>query len=97
MLTPHQLTVPPVSCSQGRAQRRESEMTDSTIILAEPAVPGRVAGRLRRHLREVSDRAHAAGDAHAQAMGWTIAQTPGPLGLSGRTYRDPRFDARRPR
>jgi hypothetical protein len=73
-------------------------MTNSTIVLAEPAVPGRVAGRLHRHLQELSDRAHAAGDAHAEAMGWTITQTPGPLGLAGRTYRDPRFDAlRRPR
>lgn len=56
-----------------------------------------LARRCQAAMRGLSDRAHAAEDAHAQAMGWTTTQTPGLLGLAGRTYRDSRFDAlRRP-
>ena len=47
-----------------------------------------VAGRL-------SDRIYAADDDHARARGWEVIQTPGRLGLTGRSYRDRRFDARR--
>jgi hypothetical protein len=50
-----------------------------------------LADRCRAALREFSDRAHAIGDAHARAMGWTISQIPDPLGLAGRSYRDLRF------
>ena len=42
------------------------------------------AGRL-------SNRIHASGDARARAAGWEITPTPGRAGLTGRTYRDPRF------
>jgi hypothetical protein len=56
-----------------------------------------LAGRFRAAMGRLSDRAHASGDARAQAMAWTTTQTPGPLGLAGRVCRDPRFDAlRRP-
>ncbi len=45
--------------------------------------------------RTLSDRAHAAGDDRARAIGWEVTSTPGPLGLRGRNYRDPRFATRR--
>jgi len=60
-------------------------LTNRTAIGAHT---GAVAERL-------SDRIHAADDDHARAQGWEITQTPGRLGLTGRSYRDPRFDARR--
>ncbi len=53
------------------------------------------AVRYRATARELADRAHAAGDAHALASGWAVTRTPGPLGLAGRTYWDPRFATRR--
>jgi hypothetical protein len=51
-----------------------------------------IARRCRAVMGGLSDRAHAAGDAEARALGWTTTRTPGLLGLAGRTYRDPRFD-----
>jgi hypothetical protein len=45
------------------------------------------AGRL-------STRVHASSDARARALGWEITRTPGRAGLTGRTYRDPRFATR---
>ena len=56
-----------------------------------PARPGGLAGRCRAWLARIADRAHASGDARARAAGWTVTMTTGPLGLSGRAYRDPRF------
>ena len=53
-----------------------------------------LARRLRAAAGRISDAAHAAGDDRAQASGWTITRTAGPLGLAGRAYRDPRFDTR---
>jgi hypothetical protein len=50
---------------------------------------------VRIALQKLGNRAHARGDAFALAAGWTVTMTHGPLGLSGRTYRDPRFGARR--
>ncbi len=46
--------------------------------------------------RKLSDRIHAAAEDHARALGWEVTENPGPLGLNGRIYRDPRFNARRP-
>ena len=43
----------------------------------------------------LSDRIHAAADDRGRALGWEVTKTPGRLGLSGRSYRDPRFAARR--
>lgn len=64
--------------------------------IASPAAgPPRVADLLRAAGRKLSNRAHATGDERARATGWEVASTPGPLGLRGRNYRDPRFTARR--
>ena len=52
-----------------------------------------LAARIARARQQAGDRAHARGDAAAAANGWTVSVTGGPLGLAGRTYRDPRFDA----
>ena len=65
--------------------RNHPGLTSHTAIGARSRA---VAGRL-------SDRIHAADDEHARALGWEVTHTPGPLGLTGRSYRDPRFDARR--
>jgi hypothetical protein len=51
------------------------------------AAPPAVGGRL-------SDRIHAAADDRARALGWEVNQTPGRLGLSGRSYHDPQFTVR---
>jgi hypothetical protein len=55
----------------------------------------RIRGAVRAVARKLSDRIHAAEDARARALGWEITEIPGWLGLHGRSYRDPRFDARR--
>ena len=54
-----------------------------------------IAARLRAVGERLSGRMHAAADDRARALGWEVTQTPGRLGLSGRSYRDPRFAARR--
>ena len=57
------------------------------------ALTGRsITARIRHAAGRLSDRVHAAADDRARALGWEI--TPGPFGLSGRRYRDPRFDDR---
>lgn len=71
-------------------------MTTTTTTARGQMRTGSLTRRLRSALVGMADRAHARGDAHAQAIGWTVAATPGPLGLAGRTYRDPRFTTRRP-
>jgi hypothetical protein len=68
-------------------------MSITTTAHSRPGSPTR---RLRSALAGLAGRAHASGDARAQARGWTVTATPGPLGLAGRTYRDPRFAALRP-
>jgi hypothetical protein len=55
----------------------------------------RIAGLVGGIGRKLSDRIHAASDDRARTRGWTVTETTGRLGLSGRSYRDPRFDARR--
>lgn len=60
-----------------------------------PARLGQLAERVHAASERLSGNAHAAGDAQARARGWTVTRTPGPLGLSGRAYRDPRFGTRR--
>ncbi len=64
-------------------------------IAATPAGRPRIADLVRATARKLSDRVHAAADDHARAQGWMVTETPGRLGLSGRSYRDPRFTARR--
>jgi hypothetical protein len=60
------------------------------------ATSGRgITARIRAAGERLSDRIHAAADDRARALGWEVTQTPGRLGLSGRSYRDPRFTTRR--
>ena len=69
---------------------RRTGMTGHTTT-GRPGITARIqaaGGRL-------SDRIHAAADDRARARGWEITQTPGRLGLGGRSYRGPRFAARR--
>ena len=51
--------------------------------------------RIRAAGERLSDRIHAAADDRVRARGWQVTHTPGRFGLSGRSYRDPRFAARR--
>ncbi len=60
------------------------------------AIAGRgIAARLRAACERLSGRVHAAADDRARALGWQVTPTTGRLGLTGRSYRDPRFAARR--
>jgi hypothetical protein len=63
-------------------------------ITAAPAARLRIASLARATARTLSDRVHATGDDQARALGWQVTETPGPLGLTGRRYRDPRFATR---
>jgi hypothetical protein len=54
-----------------------------------------MTARIRAVGERLSTRIHAAADDRARALGWEVTQTPGRFGLSGRSYRDPRFAARR--
>jgi hypothetical protein len=56
--------------------------------------PG-ITARIRAAGERLSDRIHAAADDRARAQGWQVTHTPGRFGLSGRSYHDPRFAARR--
>ena len=56
---------------------------------------GRLGELARATARRLSDRAHAAADQRARALGWQVTEDPGWFGLAGRSYRDPRFTARR--
>ena len=62
---------------------------------ATPVPRPRATGLTRNAGRTLSDRIHAAADDHARAQGWEVTETRGRFGLRGRTYRDPRFNARR--
>jgi hypothetical protein len=66
-------------------------MSTITTGAGGPARRGNLTGRCRARLAGIADRVHASGDARARAAGWTVTATPGRFGLSGRTYRDPRF------
>ena len=59
-----------------------------------PAGRPRIPELVRIAARRFSGRAHARADARARARGWAVTETPGWLGLNGRSYRDPRFAAR---
>lgn len=73
--------------------RKASRMTQYTA--ARPAGRPGIAGLARLAGRTLSNRIHATADQRARARGWHITETPGPLGLRGRRYRDPRFTALR--
>ena len=53
-----------------------------------------ITARPRAACQRLSGRVHAAADDRARARGWQVTPTPGRLGLTGRSYRDPRFAAR---
>ena len=55
----------------------------------------RIADLVDALARKLSDRVHGAADDRARALGWEITETAGRLGLRDRSYRDPRFAARR--
>ena len=63
-------------------------------IPAAPAGRSGIADLVRSAARKLSNRMHATADDRARARGWEVTETPGRLGLSGRRYRDPRFDTR---
>ncbi len=69
-------------------------MTETTARRRADGMPGRLTVRVARLQRQLSDRAHADGDAFARQHGWTITRTTGRLGFGARTYRDPRFGQR---
>lgn len=60
----------------------------------DSAISNSPARRLGAALTRLAARAHAAGDDRARARGWAVTSVPGPLGLHGRAYRDPRFVTR---
>ena len=73
-----------------------------TPTLSRPGMTSHIATgrqgmtvRIRAVGGRLSDRIHAATDGRARARGWQVTQTLGRFGLSGRSYRDPRFAARR--
>ena len=70
-------------------------MTEITTRRTAGHAPGRLAARIARLRRQLSDRVHVGGDVFAREHGWTITTTTGRLGFSTRSYRDPRFDQRR--
>ena len=59
---------------------------------ATPPRPSR-PGSVTRAAAAITARLHAGADARARAAGWSVTAVPGPLGLHGRAYRDPRFTA----
>ena len=73
-------------------KRKANRMTQH--ITAVPAGHPRLADLDRTAGRRLSDRIHSAADDRARARGWEITAAPGPLGLRGRSYRDPRFKRR---
>ena len=75
-------------------RKRKNRLMTPDIVATTASRP-RVADLVRAAGRKLSDRMHAAADDRAQALGWTVTETPGRLGLHGRSYHDPRFAARR--
>jgi len=78
----------------GTRTLRTTGMSTNTAATARPVRGRASARRVRVALTALSARLHAPGDTRARDMGWTVTVVPGPLGLTGRSYRDPRFGAR---
>jgi hypothetical protein len=70
-------------------------MTQITIH-PRAGVVARASAWVRRRQGELSDRVHAAADERARRYGWEVAGSTGRFGFGARTYRDPRFEGRRP-
>jgi len=66
-------------------------------VAASPEGRPRIADFVRAAAGKLSDRMHAAADDRARARGWTVTEIPGRLGLTGRSYHDPRFARRQDR
>jgi hypothetical protein len=66
-----------------------------TTVPARAGITTRLTSWISRIPQTLSTRIHASADQRARACGWQVTKTTGPLGLGGRTYRDPRFDHRR--
>jgi hypothetical protein len=67
----------------------------TTEIQRRRGIAARIIVWVSARQRELSDRVHAAGDAAAGQHGWTVTAATGRFGFGARSYRDPRFDARR--
>lgn len=67
-------------------------MSPTVTSVSQPLTPTRA--RLREWLRAATiaaaDIVHARGDEFAYRQGWTVTRT----GMTGRVYRDARFDGR---
>jgi hypothetical protein len=79
----------------GPARQRARAITD-TARGRRTGIAKRISAWVRHRQRELSDRVHAAGDAAARQHGWAIIKSTGRLGFGARSYRDPRFNNRRP-
>jgi hypothetical protein len=64
-------------------------------VAAAAARRPRITGLVCAAGQKLSVRIDAATDARARALGWMVTETPRRLSLRGRSYHDPRFDARR--
>jgi hypothetical protein len=86
----------PGQAEAAAVRKTTSSPTDMTAshIAAVPAGCPRIAD-VASAGRKISDRVHAAAGDRARAPGWEVTETPGPLGLNGRSYRDIRFAALR--
>lgn len=62
-------------------------------IVARRTRPATVAGRVATAIQSVADLIHSGPDRSAAAAGLTVTR----VGLTGRAYRDPRFNTRRNR
>jgi hypothetical protein len=70
-------------------------MSESTICHLQNGVDARLSARVRDWQRDLSNLVHAPGDERAQRQGWEVIESTERFGFGTRTYRDPRFDARR--
>jgi len=63
-------------------------MTDIPTGRPAGSVFSRLAARIGRRQRELSDRVHANRDAFARDAGWCVVPVTGRFGFGGRIYRD---------
>jgi hypothetical protein len=68
-------------------------MTETTIR-TRAGIAARISVWVRHRQHELSVRIYAVADDRARQYGWTVTETTGRFGFEGRSYRDPRFDAR---
>ena len=63
-------------------------MTETTIR-TRTGIAARTSVWVRRCLRKLSARIHAAGDDRARRYGWNVTETTGRFGFEARSYRIP--------